>query len=672
MIQRELKDARSSQDREPIVDDIIILYHTLVKDKALPTGYEKEFSSLVPVLRDAADRQLRKNAAIENEQAAVLLHVFHRQQKKSSETAKSAVEQFVAAARDRPRTYRTRLQKMLYSGPTPRKDAEEMERARWVEALSTLLRATETPMGKMLVEKPQTAQLLGAGRRVTTLRSRVRLARRYLAWLSINFEVPFPTKLEHMVDYFKVRASEPCTRGTLKNTHRSFSFLEEVAGMPRTKCVTENPLYQVLYHELLSKAAPGRATRQAPRMPVAMLRSIEQLVVNENELPYIRLYSWWTLLQNWATLRFDDHRGIEFASVKVSQLGLQARLSRSKTTGSDKTVLCRPVVVDAICYVSEPNWLQSGWTIMKQIADFERDYLMPAPSRNFRRARRMELRYDAGFAIQNRILSLTTCDGSRLIPPQLTGFWTPHSGRSFMPSCCAALQFTKDQRNYLGGWSAEGSDRYARVSVLRIRTLQGAVIKSIQAGPEGDVLGEQETLVHLQQHAESKAVPEEMMHALLRKLETWQAHQSDRPTESWVERADLNVQSCQVQDEQDEADPNPDEPVQKKRRGGNATARTEALGSNPREGRVQIRQTLPAGFYLCRAGKKRTRVLHHLGSCYALPGIDYLDYSHMGERMPNRAEYDLICRLCSRTGVQQDPERSRGTVTSSSSDEPEA
>ena len=175
---------------------------------------------------------------------------------------------------------------------------------------------------------------------------------------------------------------------------------------------------------------------------------------------------------------------------------------------------------------------------MKQIADFEHDYLMPAPSQNFRGARRMELRYDAGFPIQNRVLSLTT-----LIPPQLTGFWTPHSGRTFMPSCCAALQFTKDQRNYLGGWSAEGSDRYVRVAVLRIRTLQGAVVKSIQAGPEGDNLGEQETLVHLQQHAESKAIPEEMMNTQLRKLETWQAHQSDRPTESWVDRADLNVQS---------------------------------------------------------------------------------------------------------------------------------
>ena len=113
--------------------------------------------------------------------------------------------------------------------------------------------------------------------------------------------------------------------------------------MPKTECITEKTLYQVLYHELLSKAAPGRPTRQAPRLPVATLRSIERLVVNEGELPYIRLHSWWTLLL--AVRRPQGYR----VRIRVSQLGLQARLTRSKTTGSDKTVLCRPVVVDSIC-----------------------------------------------------------------------------------------------------------------------------------------------------------------------------------------------------------------------------------------------------------------------------------------------------------------------------------
>ena len=108
-------------------------------------------------------------------------------------------------------------------------------------------------------------------------------------------------------------------------------------------------------------------------------------------------------------------------------------------------------------------------------------------------------------------------------------------------------------------------------------------MKSVQAGPEGDSLGEHEALVHLQQHAEDKAIPKGVMITLLKNLETWKAHQSDRSTERWEESADLNVRPHQIQDEQDEADPDPVEPVQKKRRGGNAMAGTEAPGSHPRE-----------------------------------------------------------------------------------------
>ena len=250
--------------------------------------------------------------------------------------------------------------------------------------------------------------------------------------------------------------------------------------MPKTECVTENPLYQVLHHELLSKAAPGRPTRQAPRMLVAMLKSIEQLVVKEGELPYIRLHAGGPCCRTGQACDSMTKGASNSHQLESPSWGSRGASLAQKRRAQTRQFCAGRSWFDSICYVSEPHWLEAGRKIMKQIADFERDYLMPAPSQNFRGARRMELRYDAGVAIQNRVLSLMTCEGSRLIPPQLTGFWTPHSGISFMPSCCAALQFTKDQRNYLGRWSAEVSDRYARVAVLRIRTLQGAVVTSIQ------------------------------------------------------------------------------------------------------------------------------------------------------------------------------------------------
>ena len=49
---------------------------------------------------------------------------------------------------------------------------------------------------------------------------------------------------------------------------------------------------------------------------------------------------------------------------------------------------------------------------MRQIASFERDCLLPAPSKNFR-------------GCNNRIVSLLTLEGSARMPPPLTGFWTP-------------------------------------------------------------------------------------------------------------------------------------------------------------------------------------------------------------------------------------------------------
>ena len=36
--------------------------------------------------------------------------------------------------------------------------------------------------------------------------------------------------------------------------------------------------------------------------------------------------------------------------------------------------------------------------------------------------------------------------------------WTPHPGRCFMPSATAVLKYEKSERDFLGGWSARGSD----------------------------------------------------------------------------------------------------------------------------------------------------------------------------------------------------------------------
>ena len=264
-----------------------------------------------------------------------------------------------------------------------------------------------------------------------------------------------------------------------------------------------------MYKEVLSQATPGRPVRQSPRMFVRLLAEIETLVVDPSKQTNLRIIGWWVLLQSWGTLRFSDHRGLLPKQITVDNTGFTGVLSRSKTLGSDKTVGSRPVFVHAVCYVRERNWLSVGWKTLSETANLDRDYLLPVPTSSLQGCLPAELLYVAGFALLNRLLFALQFSESQRLVPQVAHFWTPHSGRSFMPSCAAALGFEKSQRDFLGGWSVQGSDRYAQVAELRIGNMQKAVIEAIHSHEQEDPLGEAETSLALGEHMKGLGLNEE-------------------------------------------------------------------------------------------------------------------------------------------------------------------
>ena len=69
---------------------------------------------------------------------------------------------------------------------------------------------------------------------------------------------------------------------------------------------------------------------------------------------------------------------------------------------------------------------------------------------------------------------------------------------------------------------------------------------------------------------------------------------------------------------------------------------------------------------MCCSGKKGIRTFHRLGSCYALPGVDYLRHEYLGDTFPPVASFDAICKLCARNMDNLD-EDSDVPFTSSSS-----
>ena len=90
-------------------------------------------------------------------------------------------------------------------------------------------------------------------------------------------------------------------------------------------------------------------------------------------------------------------------------------------------------------------------------------------------------------------------------------------------------------------------------------------------------------------------------------------------------------------------------------------------GENPSVIPARLRRNLDAGFYLSITGKSESKVLHRLGSCYAVLGFDYVLYSFLGVAVPRRRAYDKICKNCAKKDLINNPDNSDGTDTSSSS-----
>ena len=64
----------------------------------------------------------------------------------------------------------------------------------------------------------------------------------------------------------------------------------------------------------------------------------------------------------------------------------------------------------------------------------------------------------------------------------------------------------KEERDYLGGWSARGSDTYTRVAVRVISNIQRLIIRALIERPNADHLAEEETILQFESFMCEKGV----------------------------------------------------------------------------------------------------------------------------------------------------------------------
>ena len=182
--------------------------------------------------------------------------------------------------------------------------------------------------------------------------------------------------------------------------------------------------------------------------------------------------------------------------------------------------------MDPCCFFIHPTWL----TLLQKLAPHDRDYLLPSPATALAGCSRTEIRYDTAYALQGRLMYLLRDADGHFLTRSAPHFWTPHSGRNFLPSAASALDFDKSGRDYLGGWAAKGSDLYARVARLKITNIQRAVVRTVNENAAGDHLGEAETTAQLEVYMTLRNAPPQSVITTLEKLASWTNSVTDAVT----------------------------------------------------------------------------------------------------------------------------------------------
>ena len=280
----------------------------------------------------------------------------------------------------------------------------------------------------------------------------------------------------------------------MKLVHSSYIFLQEVAGIEDK--LTDSAMYAVSLKELMSQAAPGRSPRQAPRFPTILLAAFEEMVLAGDKPVFLRVLSWWLLVQSWGTMRFDDHRGLLPCDVNISAAGMQAKLTRTKVSGSDKHLNFRTVIIAPSAYVQYKDWLAVG---LGSVAE--------------RCTSRTRLFINQGTEVFDGLRSADThhLDGSFVVCQCSSARQGITTRRTAAGILCHRQPLywglAKLSVIYLETGPAEGSQRYTRTAKFQIAQMQTAVAATFRS-LEPDQLAESDDIDALADFLRSWDVPE--------------------------------------------------------------------------------------------------------------------------------------------------------------------
>ena len=286
-----------------------------------------------------------------------------------------------------------------------------------------------------------------------------------------------------MVDYLLARRDEPCGRTVPDAIVKAIFWVEKVAEFPEEQRATHGRLAWAAKDKITEVLSEGaRLIKRAPRYPVYLLARLEHLVVDPGQA-IGRVWAWAKLVKVWGSLRWSDLQAIIPAELSLVEGRLVTTLRRTKTSGPNRRVRELPVAISEYAFLPRRSWLQEGFSLLKQHANYKRDYLMPRLKADGALEPKPASYADAMVATAGLLATLG-------LPLEVQGYWTEHSlspqdipphDKDLQPGRWQKLD-EREIADDLVPWLMEGRHPTRMVRRLRARFTAAA----LKEGDEGD------------------------------------------------------------------------------------------------------------------------------------------------------------------------------------------
>ena len=307
----------------------------------------------------------------------------------------------------------------LMDDPNARAVAEVRERTRWTVEAAAIVQEARLPLAKtaeLTMDPAATLARIAQGRRARTLRKRVRDWEKVRRFLLGAYGHVWPVAIHELIDFVNALSAGDNPRSAISSFMGALTFFEKGGGVRGPQAFAEDPLLKAASEEAMVAMTAGRERprRQAPRIPFAVIRVWEAMVVDVTLQNCVRMYAWWLLLKVWGSLRFDDHRGLIPRGLFLGADGLRGALVRTKTSGAGKSKEVLPLFISRDAFVNEPGeWLESGFRLWSG-TNQDRDYFLALPTEDLSGVRRIEATYTDAVAMSRVLLGRALVAGRSL------------------------------------------------------------------------------------------------------------------------------------------------------------------------------------------------------------------------------------------------------------------